>query len=204
MICLDAPQLDECKIVFFNQIYFDSPRFAQIIDRTKFRACDEAHVQFGDSTIDVELTYRSHGSGDAAPRIGISCREPDWRLSSIAEVCNSSLPTLSIVEDLYIERQRYLQPVWNSDTIGNTLWLELLVSFTAVKNLYLGEEFAPSIAAALQELVGGRITEVLLNLQNIFVKKLEPSGRLQENLGQFVAARQLSGHPVAISAWNRK
>ena len=82
--------------------------------------------------------------------------------------------------------------------------MELLLSFTVVKNLYLGKEFMPSIVAALQKLVGGRIAEVLPNLQNIFVKKLEPSGRLQENLGQFVAARQLSGHPVAISAWNRK
>jgi hypothetical protein len=45
-----------------------------------------------------------------------------------------------------------------------------------VKNLYLSKEFAPGIAAALQELVGARITEVLPSLQNIFVEGLEPLG----------------------------
>jgi hypothetical protein len=36
-----------------------------------------------------------------------------------------------------------------------------------------------------------------------YIEGLEPSGRLQENIGQFVAARQLSGHPIAISVWSR-
>jgi len=68
-----------------------------------------------------------------------------------------------------------------------------------VKNLYLFKEFAPGIAAALQELVGARITEVLPSLQNIFVEGLEP---FQENVGQFVAARQLSDRPMGISTWD--
>jgi hypothetical protein len=83
--------------------------------------------------------------------------------------------------------------------IENTLWLELLLPFTAVTNLYPSEEFAPGIAAALQELVKGRITEVLPSLQNIFVEGFTPSEPFQENIGQFVTARQLSGHSVAVS-----
>jgi hypothetical protein len=84
----------------------------------------------------------------------------------------------------------------------NTLWLQLLLPFTAVKNLYLSEEYALSIAVSLQELVGDRITEVLPSLQNIYVQELEPWGPFQENIGQFVAARQLSDHPIAISVWD--
>jgi hypothetical protein len=82
--------------------------------------------------------------------------------------------------------------------------LELLLPFTAVKNLYLGEHFAPGIAAALQDLVGARIAEVLPSLQHIFVDKLGPSGHFQENIREFVAARRLSSHPVAISIWNKE
>jgi hypothetical protein len=78
----------------------------------------------------------------------------------------------------------------------NTLWWQLFLPFTAVKDLYISKQFAPGIAAALQELVGGTITEVLPGLQNIFVESLEPSGPFQENIGQFVAVRQLSGHPL--------
>ena len=107
-----------------------------------------------------------------------------------------------MVEDLYIERRLgYSQQVWTNDAIENTLWLQLFRAFTAVKSLYLCKEFAPGIAVALQELVGDRITEVLPSLQNIFVEGLEPSGPVEESVGQFVAARQLSGHPIAISDW---
>ena len=89
---------------------------------------------------------------------------------------------------MYIGHQSW-QPVWKSDAIENTLWLQLLLPFTAVKNLYLSKEFAPGIAGALQELVGDRITDMLPSLQNILVdglrveQSLEP---LRENIGQFV------------------
>ena len=57
-------------------------------------------------------------------------------------------------------------------------------------------DFAPAIAAALQELVGARITEVFPTLRNIFVEGLKPSGPFEENLG-----RQLSDYPPPISVW---
>ena len=109
---------------------------------------------------------------------------------------------LSTVEDLYTWHH-YSKLVWEVDAIENTLWLQLLLPFTAAKNLYLSKEFAPGIATALQELIGGRITEVLPSLQNIFVEGLEPSGPVQEDIGKFVAARQLSNHPIAISVWDK-
>ena len=109
---------------------------------------------------------------------------------------------LSAVEDLYVEHE-YSQLVWKDDAIENSLWLQLLLPFTVVKKLYLSKAFAPGIAVTLQELVGGRITDVLPSLQNIFVEELEPSGPLRENIGQFVTARQLSGHPVAVSDWDK-
>jgi len=103
-----------------------------------------------------------------------------------------------MIEDLYINH-RYSRLVWKNDAIENTLWLELLHAFPAVKNLYLSKDFAPGIAAALEEIVG---TEVLPSLQNIFVEGLEPSGPFQENIGQFVVTRELSGHSITISVWD--
>jgi hypothetical protein len=97
----------------------------------------------------------------------------------------------AITEDLYSELD------WRDDVEDNQC-LELLRPFTAVKNLYLPEEFQSDMASALQELVGGRTTEVLPSLQNIFLERFEPSGPFQEAIGQFVAARQLSGRPIAV------
>jgi hypothetical protein len=197
---IDAPQLIILDITFFNQIDFDCPRLAQFINRTPIlRALDDAHVQFNDTTASVALP---DGSTIPPLNIAISCREPDWQLSSIEQICNSSLRPLSTVEGLFIDHE-YSQLVWKNDAIENTLWLQLLLPFTAMKNLYLSKEFAPGIAAGLQELVGGRIAEVLPSLQNIFVEGLEPWGPFQENIGQFVAARRLSGHPIAISVWDK-
>jgi len=188
--CIDAPRLFRFHIAFFNQIDFDGPRLAQFIGRTPALRDDEAHVKFDDSTASVRLPFYSG--------IEISCREPDWQLSSVAQVCNSCLPPLSMIEDLYIEHE-YSHLVWKNDAIENTLWLELLLPFPAVKNLYLSQDFAPGIAAGLQEIVG---TEVLPSLKNIFVEKLEPSGPFQERIEQFVAVRELSGHSITISVWD--
>ena len=187
---IDAPQLNTLQITFFNQIYFDAQRLAQFINRTpKLGKHDEAHVDIDDRSVRVMF---------GTLEIFIPCGEPDRLLSSVAQVCNPSFP--STVEDLYIEH-------WSSrlagqnDAIENTLWLQLLLPFTAVKNLYLCKEFAPGIAAALQELVGARITEVLPSLRNIFARRLQPPGPFQESIWQFVAARELSGRPIAISVW---
>jgi hypothetical protein len=159
-------------------------------------------LQFDDSTAGVKFGYRTSDFGFDYLLINTSCREPDRQLLSIEQVCNSSLPPLSTVEDLYIQHE-YSQQVWKNDAIESTLWLELLLPFTVVENLYLSEEFAPGIAAALRELVGGRITEVLPWLENIFVEGLESSGHFEEKIERFVAARQLSGHLIAISDWDK-
>ena len=193
---IDTPQLDDMRITFFNQIDFDIPRLAQFINRSPKLRKQDVHVRFYEHTVRVGPPL-----GIPALAIAISCEEPDWQLSAIEQVCNSSLQPLSTVEDLYIEHH-YSRRVWKSEAIENTLWLQLLLPFAAVKNLYLSKEFAPGIAATLQELVGGRITEVLPALQNIFVKGFEPSGAFQKNIGQFADARQLSGHLIAISDWD--
>jgi hypothetical protein len=81
--------------------------------------------------------------------------------------------------------------------------MELLHPFTMVKNLFLSENIAPRVVPALQELVGSRTTEVLPTLQNVFIEKLQPSGHVQEGIGKFVAARQVTSHPIVVSCWDR-
>ena len=202
---IDTPQLEYMDITFFNQIDFDCPRLAQFIKCTPmFRVLDEAHVRFKDSFASVTLRSRTSIFENDDLRVYISCREPDWQLSSIEQVCNFSFPSLPMIEDLYIKHY-YSGLVWKNEAIENTLWFQLLLPFTAVKNFYLSKEFVPGIASALQELVGGRITEVLPSLQNIFVEGLESLGpfNFHENIGQFVAARQLLGCQISISTWER-
>jgi len=193
---IDAPRLNSFSITFFDRIDLrvNIPRLAQFISCTpKLRALDEAHVQFDYDT--ASIGYRTSESSFDNLLIDITCMNPDWH-SSIRQVCTSLHPRPA-VEDLYIEYQP--EPSWD-EAIESTLWLEFFLPFTAVKNLYICEVLALGIADALQELVEGRIMEVLPSLENIFVEGLRPE-LLKDIIRQFVAARQLSGHTIADSVW---
>ena len=171
---VDAPQRRFLYITFLNQINFDCSRLAQFIDcLPTLRVLDKAHVQFEDFTATIRLEYRT--SDSLYLTIDINCREPNWQLSSLSRVCNSPLPPLSTVEDLCITHH-YREQVWKNDANEHALWLQLLLPYTSVKNLYLSEKIASVIAKEL--------------------------GSFRENIGQFITARQLSGHPVVISVRN--
>jgi len=205
VIRIDTPQLDKICMEFFPRIDYNRtcPQLVQFTNRTPMlKALDEAHVQFHDGTTSLKFRYRTSKSSLDERLINISCSVSHVQLPSIEQVCNPSLHLLSTVEDLYIEH-RYRRLDWTNDPIRNYLWLQFLLPCIAVKNIYLSKEFAPGIAAALQGLVGNGITEVLPNMQHIFVEELEPSGPFQENIRQFVAARQLSSHSIAISVWDK-
>ena len=194
---IDSPKLDDTGSFIYN-LWFDCLQLAQFIDRSPtLRVRDEAYVEFFDYSVTAALPARSR-----TLMMGIGCGKPDHQLSSVAQLCNSTLDPISAVEGLYI-KHRYRKLVWENDAVNNTLWLQLLLPFTAVNNLYLSEEFALGIAATLQGLVEGRRTKVLPSLQNIFIEWFNPLGSYQENIRQFVAARQLSDQHITISSWDR-
>jgi hypothetical protein len=113
------------------------------------------------------------------------------------------LRVISSLEQLYIRENNQLKLHWQGE-IERSQWLELLHPFTAVKDLYLSRVFAPRIAAALQELVGERAMEVLPTLQNLFLDVPQPTGPVEEAVGQFVAARQLSCEPYSCFSLGQK
>jgi len=86
---------------------------------------------------------------------------------------------------------------------GRAYWLELLRFFPATENLYLFDRVVSRIAFALQGLPPEGVTEVLPALQNVFLEDLLSSGRAEKAIGKIVAARQLSGRPVAVHRWVR-
>jgi hypothetical protein len=198
---IDAPLLDKLTITLLHQLIFDTPQLSQFISRTpKFKTHTEAHMVFSVKDVSITLPQIFHG----VLKLAISCSQSDWQLSSLAQVFSSSFlqALISMVEHLYIQ-SRSFRLHWQDD-IENSQWLELLQPFIAVKSLYMSRDFTPRIAPALKELVGERVTEVLPALQTLFLEEPLPSGTIQEAIGQFVAVRQLAGHPIAISPWKRK
>jgi hypothetical protein len=205
---IDTPRLSYLLLTFpYDQMDFDMPHrnLVQFIGRTpRFEEPTEAHVTLDFNAV-VQLLWASDNNAMLNVDISYEGSEEDLQPWSIAQVFTMCLPPLLTLENLRLgvftdDPDSGLN--WNDD-IENDDWLELLRPFTAVKSLYLYKESAQLIVAALQELIGSRITEVLPSLRNIFLEELEPSGPLQENIEQFVSARQLSGHPIAISVWDK-
>ena len=197
---IDAPQIEDLSITFFNQIIFDTPQLFQFIcRRPTLRAQEKGCIAFLSNA--VIFDFRSQTSDYDVLSVQMRCAVPEWQLSSLEQVCTSSLPPISTLEDLYIfESRGYEHPRWQDD-IENTLWLDLLRSFVALKNLYLSKEFVPRLEPALQELVRGGTTGVLPTLENIFLEGFLPPGPLHKAIEKFVAARRLTSHPVAVSRW---
>ena len=200
---IDAPRVNEMRITFFNQIIFNTPQLFRFISRRSSWSTqgqpERGHIEFSSEAVTVK--FLSQPSDCGVLSVGIICTASEWQLPSLEQVCTSSLPPASTLEDLYIFEYRGTPPRWQDD-IESTLWLDLLRSFAAVKNLYLSEEYVPHIAHALQELVGGRTAEILPNLENIFLDKFRPLGPLHEDIEKFIAARRLASHPVAVSGWD--
>ena len=188
----------DLETTLFNDIVFDTPQLTQFISRTpRMKVLEKAHVIFDGDAAAVELSSLTSGKYEKLEVI-IPCKELDWQVSSMEQVCTSCLPPLPTLESLYIHGYRHHRKQHWQGNVENVLWLQLLHPFASVKDLYLSEEVARLIVPALQELDGGRATEVLPTLQKMFLES-QPSGRVWEGIQQVVSARQAIGHPIAVS-----
>jgi hypothetical protein len=204
---IDAPQLYWLGTMILNEIDFNTPELNQFVSRTPIlRAYDEAYLVFGDGGALFKLClFESELSDDRMVYVQIFCHASDQQLSTLAQICTLSSRLLLTIENLYIDKYVGSPPLGWMDDIENTnlRWLDLLLPFRAVKNLYLSKQFSPRIARVLQELTGARTTEVFPALQNVLLEGFQPSEPVQEGIAQFISARQLINHPVAISVWSR-
>jgi hypothetical protein len=200
-----APLLDSLWITVHLPI-FKMPQLAQFMRRTtRLWAFNEVHVVFSDPGVQVE-SHPPAWTFDEKSGFRISCEELDreW-LDELEQFFTLIYPFIHMVEHLFIHCSRSLLSEWEWEEDSDDMrWLEMFHPFTTLKNLYVIKEFAEAIAPALQELVEEeRVTDMLPALESLFLEEIRPSGPIQEAIGDFVAARQLAGHPITVSLWER-
>jgi len=199
-VLIDAPLLHVVQITFFNQLIFDVSQLSKFIGRTeKFRTLDQANLYFRRRSVEMKLYPQTNSEvGRTILAFGILCRELDWQFSALAQVCNLSLPLLSILGslDIHIDTFPFGGTEVRQFDMENAQWTELLQSFSAVKNLHI-DECARLTSIALSDLAG--VTEVLPVLQTIFLaRSTGVSKDKSHGLERFIAVRQFSSHPVTI------
>jgi hypothetical protein len=204
---INTPLLHDITILLFNRLLFDTSQLNRFIGRVKnFNTLSQAEVCFQDQR--AYLTLSSSENPDSNPNIVlfISCTQSEWQLSFLAEICGTTSSRWALrlfsLERLYM-LVKFAPPGHWHDDMENTQWQELFQSFTAVKDLYLSGELALRIAQALRDLVGGKETELLPALQNIFVEGRQLSVAVQETIKPFIDTRQVSGALVAVHHWKR-
>ena len=203
---IDAPRLIESSISFFEdkelleELDLDAPQFARFIDRAPaMKARDEAYVHLGDfdATIRIPLLSTGPSSTDRELTVDVGDGEAGWKLESLGGVCASLSPFISTVENLYIKEDEYWQQAFYY-FLESWRWLDVLLPFTAVKNLYLPGKSTRDVMPALQVVVERGLEGVLPKLENIFMDSTEISGRVMIAIGLFDVVRRETGHPVTL------
>ena len=196
---IDAP-LDCIVVIFTNQlIVSDIPSFRDFIHRTKIRnGSHRADTFFSNVNVEISLFQRKGDIDSKALTLRIPCSwyEEDSQLSSLAQACSTLLPPLPSLEQLGLYNSKFPPSQWQDE--DNTRWMELLLFFTTVKDLVLDEPIVLSVASSLQELVGERVAKISPALQNIYLEGFQSLGPVPEAIAKFIAARELSGHPVFV------
>jgi len=131
-------------------------------------------------------------------RLGIPPIEPERHFTCLARVFGLLYNLFPTLEFLHIVAYPNWQEYWWG-RVENAQWLKVFRSFFGVKNLHLSKEATLRIALALQELDGGKATEVFPALQNTSSGGPLPSGPVCDAIMQFATARRLYGHFIHIS-----
>jgi hypothetical protein len=195
-----APLLDSIRISIL-QASFEIPRLAQFMKRmTMVEELNEAHVYASITGVEIE-SHPLPWTFDEKSRFKISCEEWDGEWAdNMEQIFTSFYHSIHMVEHLYIHGCRSLPFEKGYD---NTPWLQMFRPFATLKNLYIIREFVEAFARPLRELVELGATDMLLPaLECLFLEDVQPSGPM-DVIGDFVAARQLAGHPITVSLWER-
>jgi F-box-like len=216
---IDAPLLrfEYFKIVFFNQLVFDIPQTIRFFGHLDPFRTSSLSLTFNtshpyslfDSDSDSEAIFSPsdipHLSSESSGSWHIKCNTLDWQVFSMAQICSQILSFCSSVESLVIDRDFAIdQP---ETEIDPTVWLQLFHSFPSVQRLRINSYFERSIAAALGGLTGESAADVFPSLHSLVIEAhgfqwlspIDTAAPALEGIQSFVAARQHSGHPVAVS-----
>jgi len=190
---IDSPQLDQIYIQYLDQFLdFRIAQLFKFIDRSEDP--DLTLIRHADVTFSHEwVTFKMYPCPEShlvwsSVYALIYCQWIERQISHIAQVFSQPSAMLSRVVHLKLSRDQAY-----ADCHGDE-WLHLLRQFSAVRTLHVARRFAAGhIALALEGVTTEMVAEVLPVLDLIYL-----DGQPVSSVEKFLAARQLSGHPVTV------
>ena len=192
---IDAPRLGNIDITFFNQPTFDASQLGQFIRRTDMQTTlTKAYIRTSAHAISISI--EDSNTSTTPLRLQISCRQLDWQLSSMAQVCDQLSPFLSGVNHWAFNSDDFPS---GQDGVDGGQWQQLIRSFGGITALWITGELTTDILCALRpaDERGTTNTAVLPALRNIRVRKpLTLDSPFWDTAQSLVTSRGLSHHPV--------
>ncbi|KAH9059961.1 hypothetical protein EDB87DRAFT_680662 [Lactarius vividus] len=190
---IDAPSLEDIDITFFSQPTMDASQLGRFIERTELQTSfSQADVQTSEHAISISFT----SSGNSTPlRLQISCKQLDWQLSSMAQVCNQISPFLFRINNLGVNTTR---PSTRLDEVDGEQWLELVRAFGGATAFRVAGELTIDIVCALGPADGEHAT-VLPALRYLLVNSMTMNEPSWDALLSFINSRSLSGRPMQVN-----
>ncbi|KAH9010364.1 hypothetical protein EDB83DRAFT_2680827 [Lactarius deliciosus] len=190
---IDAPGLGNIDITFFFQPTMDASQLGRFVERSGVQTqLSRADVQISADAISI---FFFNSSTPTPLRLQISCKQLDWQLSSMAQVCDQFSPFLFRVNT---PRINMTQSSSGQDDADGGQWLELIRAFGGATDLPVADELTAAILCALGLVEGGH-TAVLPSLHHLHIENPmamnEPSW---DGLLSFITLRSRSGHPIQV------
>ena len=211
---IEAPRLGDIEITLFSQPTMDALQLGQFIQRTEIHASltgGRADVEISAHAISISFTkglflgpfpnFSPNFSPNHSPhlRLQISCKQLDWQLSCMAQICDQISPFLFHVGGLRINAAQLQDEQVDVD---GEQWVDLLRSFKfdAGKIFWVDGELTADILCTLGPANEGN-TAMLPSLRRVRVQKsIEMDGPSWNSLQSFITSRSISGRPVQVDA----
>ncbi|KAI0291187.1 hypothetical protein B0F90DRAFT_1920754 [Multifurca ochricompacta] len=222
-----APALKQFNTTLFEQPTFEIPQLCQFIDLTEaLRSPHQTSIRLSDDDISIIHEFQSPSvpsttATTATPtstlpppspppykfRLQLACDDLDRQTSMLVHVCQQLSSLLSNVERLDVEASPLLFIWRNPDETDAFQWLELFRQFKGVKKLDVSGTLVPSIAGALERVIGsgndglgGNSSAVQDLLPALCDLHLSGSTSTSSSLSikPFLAARERSGNPISV------
>ena len=208
---IEAPRLRDIEITLFSQPTMDALQLSQFIQRTEIHASptgSRADVEISAHAISISFTKGLFSnflpellSQNLFPRLRlqISCKQLDWQLSCMTQICDQISPFLFHVGDLRINTAQL--PDEQVD-VDSEQWVDLLRSFKlgAGERFWVDGKLTADILCALGPANEGN-TAMFLSLRHVHVQMpIAMDGPSWNSVQSFITSRSITGRPVQVDA----
>ena len=191
---VNAPRLADIDIIFFSQPTMNALQLGRFIGRIEMQTSALSRAYVETSAHAISISFTDPNTSAACIKLQISCKQLDWQLSCMAQVCDQFSPFLFRVEELSTSATQW--PSVQDDEAGDQ-WLGLIHSFGGARDLRVGDKLTRDIIRALGQ--AGRETTLLSSLRLLHIEHpMEMTEPSQGALLSFINSRSHSDRQAPV------